>query len=224
MKVVQRNVDYHDELYQKKFRKITKLVVDQLVDCAKTISTSEQSAANSRLFIDCFVKGALKFLDNDDCRFTCAPFRIGSQARGKFDYDILYHEFHVVLLHVKPPMSLMEGLPQLIGECVASREQTAIIYKAKEKTSDASSVEHALKQVPSFGVLTNGTQWVMVQYFYDEETEKMRVVHGSLFEVSFAVATRRQISAASELVLHQLISMLEVQIQNVKKFEANMKK
>jgi len=89
----------------------------------------------------------------------------GVLGKGYVDYTIMFQDFAIVVVEGKLHDTLDQHLGQLAAEMQAAREQYARKKLAKRKREE----DDDFKKVPSFGILSNGTNYTFYKYIPEAE-------------------------------------------------------
>ncbi|KAL6751198.1 hypothetical protein V8C86DRAFT_2783257 [Haematococcus lacustris] len=135
----------------------------------------------------------------------------GTLGRGMIDYVILYKHFSIIVLEGKLHDTLEEHLGQLAAEIRSAREQYKRVYLTKRKHDD----EGEFKKVPSFGILSNGTRYILYKYTPEDRC---------LVQLALRAQLKQRMTAAEAIaevlpIIRCLVKIIQEQMEGMESFK-----
>ncbi|KAJ9531914.1 hypothetical protein QJQ45_003627 [Haematococcus lacustris] len=135
----------------------------------------------------------------------------GTLGRGMIDYVILYKHFSIIVLEGKLHDTLEEHLGQLAAEIRSAREQYKRVYLTKRKHDD----EGEFKKVPSFGILSNGTRYILYKYTPEDRCLVQMALRAHLKQRMTAAEATAEVLP----IIRCLVKIIQEQMEGMESFK-----
>ncbi|GFH24832.1 uncharacterized protein HaLaN_22695 [Haematococcus lacustris] len=135
----------------------------------------------------------------------------GTLGRGMIDYVILYKHFSIIVLEGKMHDTLEEHLGQLAAEIRSAREQYKRVYLTKRKHDD----EGEFKKVPSFGILSNGTRYILYKYTPEDRCLVQMALRAHLKQRMTAAEATAEVLP----IIRCLVKIIQEQMEGMESFK-----
>ncbi|KXZ51476.1 hypothetical protein GPECTOR_12g439 [Gonium pectorale] len=136
---------------------------------------------------------------------------VGPQAKGQVDYMLFYKKFGIVCVEGKLFEDLEDYTGQLAAEMKTSREHFKLSVLHKRKHED----DGEFKQVPSYGILTNGLTYVFFKYLPGSK----ELIQSATMNLSLQPNVTAALAAESALpVMRRLMWIIQQQKNELDEF------
>ena len=194
-------------------------VIESIVVQARLIGKHTRKNAYaemvSRALIDLIMYGAMGVVNHPGAVIDMEIQIKGSMAHGPLDYAVGLLGYWLAVQEAKAPESqLLYGLPQLIAQMVACREQ---FRRDRESLVDREGkLTHLIDAIPSYGIISTGKLWQVVQYKKNENGD-WKLIQGKVMSLSTRASDDTLKDEVVQLLTH-IASVCIVQINEIEQY------